>query len=125
MFLCDRYFSGGAQDRSAEELAGLLRVSKRQMNRCLQEYYGMSFREKLVHTRMECAAWLLRTSERSVEEIVPIVGYGSESGFFKAFRRRYGMTPLEYRARYQVRRKQPVKLSTALKSNTRYRIKQT
>lgn len=96
MFLCDAYFSTTV-NRSAQQLARYLRMSERQMNRCLMEFYGMSFQQKLVQTRMERASWLLRTTEKSVSQIAEEVGYDAESGFYKEFRKRYGMTPLRYR----------------------------
>lgn len=96
MFLCDAYFSGTAK-RSAQQLARYLRMSERQMNRCLMEFYGMSFQQKLVQSRMERASWLLRTTDKSVSQIAEEVGYDAESGFYKEFRKRYGMTPLQYR----------------------------
>lgn len=96
MFLCDAYFSGTAK-RSAQQLARYLRMSERQMNRCLIEFYGMSFQQKLVQSRMERASWLLRTTNKSVSQIAEEVGYDAESGFYKEFRKCYGMTPLQYR----------------------------
>ena len=96
MFLCDGYFST-TTNRSAQQLAKYLRMSERQMNRCLMEFYGMSFQQKLVQSRMERASWLLRTTDKSVSQIAEEVGYDAESGFYKEFRKRYGVTPLQYR----------------------------
>lgn len=96
MFLCDGYFAS-TTNRSAKQLARYLRMSERQMNRCLMEFYGMSFQQKLVQSRMERASWLLRTTDKSVSQIATEVGYDAESGFYKEFRKRYGMTPLQYR----------------------------
>lgn len=96
LFLCDAYFSGTAK-KSAQQLAKYLRMSERQMNRCLMDFYGMSFQQKLVQSRMERASWLLRTTDKSVSQIAEEVGYDAESGFYKEFRKHYGMTPLQYR----------------------------
>ena len=96
LFLCDAYFSGTSK-KSAQQLAKYLRMSERQMNRCLMEFYGMSFQQKLVQSRMERASWLLRTTDKSVSQIAEEVGYDAESGFYKEFRKQYGMTPLQYR----------------------------
>lgn len=96
LFLCDAYFSGITQ-KSPKQLAQFLQMSERQMNRCLMEFYGMSFQQKLVQSRMERAAWLLRTTDKNVSQIAQEIGYDTESGFFKEFRKRYGMTPMQYR----------------------------
>lgn len=81
----------------AQELAETLHLSTRQLTREMVAHYGMNFRQKLWVSRMDHAAWLLRTSEKSVGEISRIVGYSSETTFFKNFKKRYHVTPLQYR----------------------------
>lgn len=83
-----------------EELAKELHLSRSQLNRFLKEQYGMSFREKLLQTRMDRASWLLRHTEKPVEEIAGEVGYRSESAFFQVFRKIFGQTPEKYRKQH-------------------------
>ena len=80
-----------------EKLAQQLNLSRRQLGRLLQRYYGMSFREKLRQSRMEYAGSLLRTTEKKISEICLAVGYREEAAFFRAFRNYYHMTPGSYR----------------------------
>lgn len=101
MLICDGYFALDKQNKSTAELARFLRLSERQLHRCLMEYYGMSFQQKLTQSRMEKAAWFLRTTDRHIHEIAMEVGYDSESGFFKVFRKHYQVTPLQYRKKYR------------------------
>ena len=82
---------------SEELLAKRLHVSKRQLGRILKEHYGMSFRQKLMHARMDRAALLLRTTDLSVCEIGEAVGYLSTPSFFKAFKSHHKITPEAYR----------------------------
>lgn len=84
-----------------EQLAEALHISKRQLARVLQEHYDMNFRQKLLVTRMDHAGWLLRTTEKSIGEICSIVGYNSETTFFKNFKNHYDVTPLQYRKQHQ------------------------
>ena len=84
-----------------EQLAEALHISKRQLARVLLEHYDMNFRQKLLVTRMDHAGWLLRTTRKSIGEICSIVGYNSETTFFKNFRNHYDMTPLQYRKQHQ------------------------
>ena len=84
-----------------EQLAEQLHISKRQLARVLLEHYDMNFRQKLLVTRMDHAGWLLRTTEKSIGEICSIVGYNSETTFFKNFKNHYDMTPLQYRKQHQ------------------------
>lgn len=83
-----------------EALAEELHLSRSQLNRFLKEQYGMTFREKLLRTRLDRASWLLRHTEKPVEDIVGAVGYSSESAFFQVFRKHFGMTPEKYRKQY-------------------------
>lgn len=53
---------------------------------------------QLTRARMDYAALLLRTTDRSVSSIGTEIGYGSESAFFKIFRRNFGMTPRQFRS---------------------------
>lgn len=60
----------------------------------------MTFREKLVELRMTLAAHLLATTDLPVETVAEQVGYRSLSGFFIAFRSRYGTGASEYRRKF-------------------------
>lgn len=86
-----------------DQLAAALHLSKRQLARVLLEHYDMNFRQKLLVTRMDHAGWLLRTTEKSIGEICGIVGYNSETTFFKNFKNHYDMTPLQYRKQHQAK----------------------
>lgn len=82
---------------SKERLARELGVSERQLGRILQDLYGKSFREMLLQSRMENAAWMLRSSDRPIGEVARALKYSSEVPFCQAFREWYRMTPSEYR----------------------------
>ena len=88
-----------------KQLADALHISQRQLSRVLWAHYGMSFRQKLLVTRMDHAAWLLRTTQKSIGEICSIIGYHSETTFFKNFKNHYNTTPLQYRKQYQIKDK--------------------
>lgn len=97
----DLFFSSWPEPLGSEhELAQLVHLSRRQLNRILLQYYGMTFREKLMRSKMDYAAWLLRTSDEAVCEIARRVGYSTESAFFVSFKRYFGITPMEYRLTY-------------------------
>ena len=94
----DTFFEQHFSESCGEEmLAKKLHFSRRHLVRILKKHYGMSFREKLVSTRMDYAAFLLRTTDQPVGQIGMEVGYDSESAFFKVFRRTFGITPRQYR----------------------------
>lgn len=80
-----------------EDLAQELNLSKRQLTRVMREIYGTSFREKLIETRLYHALHLLMQTDSSVEKIAFAVGYTSLSGFYSAFKKRFGVPASEYR----------------------------
>ena len=98
----DTYFEQHFADSCGEmELAKQLHFSRRHLVRILKKHYNMSFREKLLSTRMDYAAFLLRTTDLPVSTIATDVGYGSESAFFKVFRRCHNLTPRQYRTNHK------------------------
>lgn len=98
MALIDNYFERHFADKGGcSVLAQQLHLSTRQLDRILKEHYGMGFQEKLLHARMDHAAFLLRTTEKRVQDIMETTGYSSTNTFYKVFRQRFGMTPQQYR----------------------------
>ncbi len=96
--MIDNFFEHHMADRAgSEKLADQLHLSRRQLARVLQEYYGMGFQQKLIHTRMDHAAWLLRSTDKKVSEVAGAVGYTSEAAFYQVFRHHFSMTPQQYR----------------------------
>lgn len=66
---------------------------------------GQSFPDWLTDIRLRAAAAILRDSaERrtSIEAVGLMCGFASRSGFYKAFNRRYGVTPAAYRRQEEI-----------------------
>lgn len=98
----DIFFEDHLADKAGEEaLAAALHLSRRQLSRVLKECYGMGFREKLIQSRMDSAAWMLRCTDKRISQIASEVGYSSEAAFYQVFRARFEMTPTEYRSRHR------------------------
>jgi two-component system response regulator YesN len=78
-------------------VAARIFTSRRSLQRAFGEA-GRSFRTEHLHTRLVAAAELLRSDpRRSVREVSLAVGYRQPAQFAKAFRRRFGISPAEYR----------------------------
>jgi len=84
---------------SLDDVARRLATSRRQLQRCFAEHGEASFRSCLTRMRMDRAAELLVTTSRPVREVAAAVGYRQPAQFAKAFRRRHGLPPAEFRAR--------------------------
>lgn len=95
--LIDLFFSNCHKDLTLEMLADTLNLSTKQTHRLLKKHFNTSFKHKLMHTRVEVAKDLLRTSNLSIERIAGDVGYSSTQYFCHLFQQKTGMTPSEYR----------------------------
>ena len=80
------------------DLAREAGLSPAQFSREFRRTYGETPHQYLITRRMERAASLLTTTDRSVAEICMTVGWSSVGSFTTAFRRIHGVTPMAYRA---------------------------
>lgn len=67
------------------------------MERLIRKSTGRNFRDLLQERRLNQACFLLDHTELTVSDIAADVGYENSSFFHRLFRRRYGMSPREYR----------------------------
>ena len=79
-------------------LAKAARLSPAHFSREFRRAFGESPHQYLLTRRLERAAALLRTTDRSVAEICLEVGLTSVGSFTSSFTRTYGMSPTAFRA---------------------------
>lgn len=72
-------------------------ISPTAFKACFRRLYGRPVHQWLQERRMERAAGLLRGSPMTVLQAAQCVGYDGVSQFNAAFKRRYGVTPGQYR----------------------------
>jgi AraC-like DNA-binding protein len=90
------------QDCSIEEVAAILSVAPRTLQRQLQQH-GTSFSRLLETVRAEAARRYLTESQLSLTQLAAILGYSELSAFSRAFRRWHGQSPQQWqRARTSV-----------------------
>jgi len=89
-----------AQGASADQVAGLLLMHRRTLNRRLKAE-GTTFQELLDEVRFEAACQLLDTARIPITEIAASLGYAETSAFSRAFRRWSGATPVQRRRGFQ------------------------
>jgi AraC-like DNA-binding protein len=89
-----RYF----EPLSVEDLARAASMSRVHFSRAFRSAFGESPHAYLLTRRLERAASLLRSTDRSVTEICFAVGLQSVGSFTTSFTRTYGMSPTAYRA---------------------------
>ena len=81
-------------------LARAASLSPAHFSREFRRTFGESPHQYLLTRRLERAAALLRTTDRSVADICCAVGLSSVGSFTSSFRRIYGAPPLAYRASF-------------------------
>lgn len=79
------------------QIAERLFISERQLSRITAKHYGTSIRHLIIDRRLVSAEKLLHDTSNTVESIGKSVGYNSKSGFYRDFRKKYGVTPVQYR----------------------------
>lgn len=67
------------------------------INRVFKQYTGMNLTAYLNEMKLKKAAFYLRTSDHSANEISEMLGFSSTSFFYKQFKIKYGVTPRKYR----------------------------
>lgn len=95
--LIEKFFDNYDMDLTSDDLAKLLKISKRQLNRIMQNIYNTTFKQKLIDTRIEVAKELLKNSDLNIYEIAHKVGYTSAKCFSNIFTKKVGMTPTSFR----------------------------
>lgn len=86
-------------DISVETVADKAGFSTNYFNQVFAAHTGFSIMEYIRFERLRKAAQLLKTTGNDVLQIALEVGYESHEGFDRAFKRQYGISPVEYRKR--------------------------
>jgi AraC-like DNA-binding protein len=89
-----RYF----EPLGVDDLAAAAGLSRAHFSRAFKQAFGESPHAYLLTRRLERAAALLRTTDRSVADICLSVGLQSIGSFTTSFGRAYGLSPTAYRA---------------------------
>ena len=94
------------QPLTIETVATAVSSSPRQLQRVYAQFGEMTFKEDLLARRMTAAAELL-VEQRAipVRDIAHLVGYRQAPHFAQAFRRRYGLSPSDFREQALLKRR--------------------
>jgi len=87
------------QPLNVDRVAHAMYLSRAQFARRMRQETGKSFVEFLNDYRMEEAKELLRDSDWTIRVIAGFLGYQSSTYFQTVFRRSFGLTPSQYRAK--------------------------
>lgn len=85
-------------DLKLENISEELHLSPRQTSRVILEYFGMNFSDMLTETRLADAKYQIEHTDAVLTDIALSAGFQSYNGFWKAFRKKYGVKPNQLRA---------------------------
>lgn len=85
---------------TTEDLASQANLSSKQLNRLMQQTYGMTVSDYFKKERIKKARYLLTHTELSMEQIAHKIGFSDEFSMAKAFKRIEGMSPSKYRSSF-------------------------
>ncbi len=92
-----RYLEENYRDGSLTEIADRLHYELTSLSRLIRQKTGKNYTKLLQEKRLSQAAWLLRNTDRKVDEIAIVVGYENISYFHRLFSARFGLSPRNYR----------------------------
>ena len=84
-------------DLSLDSVGEILHISPAYLSAQFKKYQKMNFLDCLTELRINAAKELLADPLRSTAEVASMVGYDDSSYFARAFKKRTGMTPTQYR----------------------------
>ena len=85
---------------SFEDLASQLAISRRNFDRRFVKATGNSPVEYLQRVKVEVAKKTLETGRKSIFEVMNDVGYSDDKAFREVFKKITGLSPLDYRAKF-------------------------
>ncbi len=108
-----------AEALTVDDMAAAAGLSRSHFSRSFAAAFGETPRAYLQTRRLERAAALLRSTDRSVADICMMVGLSSVGTFTTTFVRAYGQTPQAYRASAPPASQWAMVPACVLKANTR------
>lgn len=85
---------------TVDELAGLLILGRRNLERRFKKATGNTVMEYIQRVKMEAVKKSLETSRLGVNEVMDRVGYTDPKAFRMTFKKVTGLSPVQYRNRY-------------------------
>lgn len=88
---------------TAAELAKSARVDPGELARAFRAHYGEGLGDYARRLRLEWAAVQLARTDTALARLAAEAGFADQSHFTRAFKRRYGLAPGQYRAAFSSR----------------------
>ena len=91
------YIEKHSETCTLEQTAQLFNYHPKYLSQLIKRTFGKSFKEIQTDQRLKNAVQYLELSTRSISEITNLIGASNITEFYKKFKKKYGITPAEYR----------------------------
>lgn len=81
-----------------DDLSRQFYLSKPYLSKFIKDKSGMTFGDNVKRIRLNKASTLLRNGNMKVEKVAEAAGYQNVEHFNRLFKKKYGMTPVQYRS---------------------------
>lgn len=95
-----RFIQRNYSNVSLESIAREMGLSTRYVSRMFNDVHGAHFRDYCLKIKMKMAIEMLTKTSHTIEYISEKVGYINPESFMRIFKKRYHLTPSEYREKY-------------------------
>lgn len=92
-----------SRDLTVEEIAGVCGLNRSYFSKLFREVMGCPPQEFLIRLRLSKAADQLKGTDASIGSIAARCGYPNQLHFTRAFHKRYGLSPREWRSQNQIK----------------------
>lgn len=93
VYVSERYAD---PDMSLALLSKRFGMSESNLSKFFKSYQGVNFSEYLEWLRLSAAEELLLGADMTMSQVAARVGYSSPTSFYRAFKRRYGVSPTDW-----------------------------
>ncbi|MBQ1492929.1 MAG: helix-turn-helix domain-containing protein, partial [Blautia sp.] len=94
---CRAYIKENYRTASLQSIADHVHMNPSYLSTCFHQQTGSKLYDYLAEMRMQEAAKLLVTTDKSIQEISEEVGYKVANSFARIFRQHYDISPSQYR----------------------------
>lgn len=96
----DQIFSSPFEKIEINDICSELSIGRTYFHRIYSAYFGTTYVQDIINSKLEAAKRLLLESNDSISIIAEKCGYESDSYFMRQFKKHVGITPSVYRKKY-------------------------
>ncbi len=101
IYAIEAYINRGISRRiTLAEVAAYMSLSTRQVSRIIRKEYGCTLSQLVTDKKLSAAEVLIRKGDLPIDQIAAQSGLGAPNYFYALFKKRYGLSPLQYRKLY-------------------------